>query len=107
MTTFAGCILEKFTLIRFKELLRMAKQGSTPNGVKSCRRPEYNDQPSAHPIPLLRKSATVETYTSLPSEIDVPSSKDDLGPLKGIMLSSALGVSLWVWIAGIVWVMLR
>ena len=93
--------------MRFKKLLRPTERVAAPAGIKDRRRPERNDQVSRRFIPLLRDPATADIPAPLPCEVEAPLLGDDTTPARGIVFSLALGMLLWIWVAGVVWAVLR
>lgn len=93
--------------MRFKELLRTTERVATPAGIKDRRRPGRNNQVNPHLIPLLRDPATADIPASLPGEVEAPPLGDGIVPAQGIVFGLALSVPVWVWVAGVVWAVLR
>lgn len=92
--------------MQLKEPVQTAEPASTAVAAKDRRRPQRNDQVSAHLIPLLRNPAA-DTLTLPAGDVDAPSSDDELRPARGIIVGSLLSLPLWAGIAAVIRAALR
>lgn len=92
--------------MHFKEPPQATGRISTLARIRTHRRPGRKTQVNPHLIPLLRNPTTMHIPVPI-GEADVPSPKDDLEPIRGVISSLLLSVPLWGGIAGALWEVLR
>lgn len=92
--------------MHFKELPQATGQVSALTRIKTRRRPGRKIQVNPHLIPLLRSPTTMDIPAPV-GEADVPSLKDDLAAMRGVISSLVLSMPLWGGIAGALWEALR